>query len=102
MAAFGWMGTAEHLIWPSLIEAFRENCSPFHIPRFYRWSWRILRIAFPFSKARPLMLFSRRLFTFQRTQSENIPFSSLTFYWELFSNLPTKNFKIFKIFFFRL
>ena len=40
-AAFGWMGTARHLIGPSL-------CSFLH-----RWSSRILRIAVPF-QAHPL------------------------------------------------
>ena len=44
-AAFGWMGTARHLIGPFL-------CSFLH-----RWSSRILRIAVPFL-ARPLDVIS--------------------------------------------
>lgn len=48
----------------------------------HRWSWRIRLIAFPFSKACPLMLFSRRIFCFQaargramRTPSLSLPLS---------------------------
>ena len=99
MAAFGWMGTAGHLIWPSLIPEM-EFTAIYHLLQVvlahppHRFSF--------FQKARPLTLFSCRIFGCQRTQSENISFSSLTFYWELFSNLPTKKFKVFKIFFFLL
>ena len=50
-----------------LIETVRENLiPPLCLPRFYRWSWRVLRIACPFFKARLLMLSSCRIFNFQR------------------------------------
>ena len=35
-AAYGWVGTAGHLIWPSFM---RDHP--------HRWSWRTRRIAFP-------------------------------------------------------
>lgn len=35
-AALGWMGTAGHLFWPSLMELL-----------LHRWSWRIQPVAFP-------------------------------------------------------
>ena len=37
----------------------------FDAGNLHRWSWRIFRIAFPFLKARPPMLFSHRICTFQ-------------------------------------
>ena len=49
------METAGHLIWPSLIEVFRENRSPFLIPHFYRWSWRIPKVTIAPSQEPPVI-----------------------------------------------
>ena len=76
-AALGSTGTAGHLIFRPFDRSFFRGIVTFHhrldsILHFYRWSWRVFRIAFPLSKARPLMLSSYRIFGFQGSQPNGL------------------------------
>ena len=82
-AAFGWMGTARHLLGPSL-------CRFLH-----RWSSRIRQIAFP-RRVLPTDVLLNRIFFFQRTTEVNVPLFNPTENRVLTSHF----FKNFLIFFF--
>ena len=62
-AVLGWMGTAGHLVWPSLIAKMEFAAIHFR----YRWSWRILRITFRFLGGPPGNVFQSPDILFSRS-----------------------------------
>ena len=84
-AAFGWMGTARHLIGPSL-------CSFLH-----RWSSRILRIAVPF-QAHPLDVIQSldMYFSSCTRRTENVPSLLIGIKSRLFTTSFEKFFNFFQ------